>query len=532
MMEPRFTGGSTGQAGRAVPFAILIAFACSLLAFHPYPYDHVVSRWALVRQLADAGTMTIDPYGTLTSDKSEWGGHLYSDKSALLSLACVPPAELVRAAGIGSGGSIPLAGFDPARFFCERLLVSGALLALLLLLRRRLSAESIDPLPAVVALGLGSILLPYSTVLYSHVPAAALLFAGYSLQRESRFRASDICCALASAMDYTVILPFVVLLAFRPRSWWRPSEILTTVLITASAFIPQMAYNRICFGSPFRMGYSLEASEAFAGIGSGFFGFTVPTAGQLLYLLFSPERGLFFYMPWIVPGLAGLVARDGKGRLRIDPGLPAVLGYILLYSALHTRTQGWAFGPRYLIPVIPFAALGLARFAARGPRARWTAALLVVPAAAQALLGLLGEMHLPVHPSEQAIPLPQISISLRMLLDGHHSMWLAGLPGVAALLTGVAVSIICLFRGGRFAPAALLAAPALLVLALSSLSQDWGGRIDYYRGVLAEHRLEYGLASEYFHSAAEDPEAPDLVLERAAMCDSLALAEERSRGVE
>ncbi|HOF66394.1 MAG TPA: hypothetical protein PLX54_08665 [Candidatus Fermentibacter daniensis] len=530
MKEQRSTGGSEGQASRVVPLAILIAVACSLLTFHPYPYDHVVSRWALVRQLVDAGTMRIDPYGTLMSDKSEWLGHFYSDKSALLSLACVPPAGLAAAAGIGSEGSIPLAGFDPARFFCERLLVSGALLALLLLIRRRLRRESTDPLPAVVAIGLGSILLPYSTVLYSHVPAAALLFAGYCLQKESRFRASDICCALAASMDYTVILPFIVLVAFRPRAWWRPSGVLTTVLITAAAFIPQMAYNRICFGNPFRMGYSLEASDAFEGIGSGFFGFTVPTAGQLLYLLFSPERGLFFYMPWIVPGLGGLVARDVKGRLRIDPGLPAVLVYILLYSALHTRTQGWAFGPRYLIPVVPFAALGLSRFAARGARERWAAAFLVIPGILQAFLGLFGEMHLPVHPVEQAVPLPQYSISLRMLLDGHHSMWLAGTIGVAVVLLISALVAAALFRGGRFSPASLLAVPILLALALSSLSQDWGGRIDYYRGVLAEHRMEYGLAATYYARAAQDPTAPPVVSERAARCGFLSAPGSGLRG--
>jgi len=78
------------------------------MAFHPYPYDHVVSRWALVRSIVDDGTMKIDAYSGLTSDRSEWEGHAYSDKSALLSFACVPPAALMKAAGVGSGGSIPL----------------------------------------------------------------------------------------------------------------------------------------------------------------------------------------------------------------------------------------------------------------------------------------------------------------------------------------------------------------------------------------------------------------------------------------
>lgn len=517
MIPVSLPAGDRLPGTRSALVAVLAAVLASLLTFHPYPYDHVVSRWALVRSVIDDGTTAIDRYSALTSDRALRDGHSFSDKSALLSLACVPPAMALESLGIGRAHVIPLGFFDPVRYVCERLLVSGSLLLLLLLLARRASREGIDPLPAVAAAGLGSIILPYSTVLYSHVPAAAMLFAGYSLQQEGRFRASDACCALASAMDYTVLLLYAVLVLFRPRSWWRPSGILAAILITTAAFAPQMAYNAACFGSPFRMGYALEVSEAFAGLHTGFFGFTVPDAGRLLYLLASPERGLLFFMPWIVVGLAGLVSRSGNGRLRIDPGLVMTAVYVVLYSALHTRTQGWAFGPRYLIPVIPFAALGLSRFAERGCRARWAAAFLLIPGVIQAFLGLLGEMHLPVHPVEQAVPLPQVNISLQMLLDGHHSTWIAGLPGAVLPVATALLVVAAVFKGSRFAPAALLSIPLLLAPALSSrnASQGWGGKIDYYRGVLAEHRMEYALAAGYFTMAAQDPAAPALVEELA-----------------
>jgi hypothetical protein len=504
----------------------LLAVACSVLAsiivFQPYPYDHVVSRMALVRQLSDAGTLSIDPYEALTSDKSLWQGRFFSDKSVLFSTACVPIAWAARVAGLSPAGSIPLPGFDPARYLCERVLVSGSFLILLLLLARRCRVEGVDPLPAVTALGLGSILLPYSTALYSHVPSAMLLFAGYILQKEERYRASDMCCALASALDYPVLLLYLILILFRPRRCWRPGPVIASAAILSAAFLPQMAYNLLCFGSPFRMGYAVLASPAFAGAQTGFFGFTLPRPGQLLYLIASPERGLFFYMPWAAAGIAGLVSRGSNGRLSIDPGAVLIPVFLVLFSALYSRTMGWAFGPRYLIPAIPFAALGLARFAARGPRARWAAALLVLPGIIQALLGLFGEMHLPVHPFDQAVPLPQIRISLEMLLDGHHSMWLAGLPGAVLVTAGAALAASSLFRGGRFSIPALAAVPALLLLALSSPGGSWGGRIDYYRGVLAEHRMEYRLAAGYYGRAALDPTAPPVVAERAARCGELA----------
>jgi hypothetical protein len=57
-----------------------------------------------------------------------------------------------------------------------------------------------------------------------------------------------------------------------------------------------------------------------------------------------------------------------------------------------------------------------------------------------------------------------------------------------------------------------------LILALISGSADWGGKIDYYRGLLAEHRREYDLAAGYYLGALEDPAAPEAVRDRLEYC--------------
>ena len=232
-------------------------------------------------------------------------------------------------------------------------------------------------------------------------------------------------------------------------------------------------------------------------------------------ILLSPERGIFFYMPWAFLGLWGLLQGRGfRERLRNDP-LPAlVLSYILLYSAQNAVTAGWAYGQRYLIPVIPFLALGLGRFASNSPVKRAMAAFSILPGILMALLGVFGEMHLPVHPVSNPLPLPQVSFSLRMLLDGHHSSWVLG-AFFAALLAACAIVLwIVLVRrtGIRISSFAWL--PFWLALAIPSSMEDWGGKPDYYRGLMAEHRMEWELAAGYYEAALQDETAPPAVVER------------------
>jgi hypothetical protein len=124
-------------------------------------------------------------------------------------------------------------------------------------------------------------------------------------------------------------------------------------------------------------------------------------------------------------------------------------------------------------------------------------------------------MHLPVHPFERPVPLPQVNISLQMLLDGHHSLWLPGWAGMLVACASALILWALLLRKSRFCPAALLVF-AYLAVAMALSPRNWGGKIDYYRGILAEHRLEYLLAAKYYAAAARDPQAPAEVASMAS----------------
>ena len=495
---------------RVSGLVIALTVLAALSAFHPYPYDNVVTRWALARQLVANGTLKIDPYAGLTNDRAASGGHLYCDKAVWTSIIAAAGYFPLHALGIAdSPGALPVGG--AGRYLVERVVAGGSLLLLLLMLRGLLKRERFPVILPVAAVGFGSILLPYATMLYGHVPAALLIFVSYASQRRKRWLAADITGALASAFEFPLLVLYGVLLAYRRRSDWTPWRAFRVPLILLCAFLPQLLHNWIAFGSPLTMGYSLETAEVFSGMGEGLFGFTLPSPRSLYLLTLSPERGLLFYMPWIALGMAGFFS--GKTKLvpvlRSNPLPACIVLYLLLFSSYYMPTGGWAFGPRHLIPVVPFAAVGLARFMRGSPERAFVAWLLVLPAILQAMLGTLGEPHLPVHPAERPIPLPQVSIALKMMLDGHHATWLLGTAGVLAIVLG---AMLLWFRSGYGAVRVTWWGVAALLfwaaLGLLSPSSGWEGKLGYYRGVLAQHRREYRLAAGYYREALEDPTAP------------------------
>jgi len=92
----------------------------------------------------------------------------------------------------------------------------------------------------------------------------------------------------------------------------------------------------------------------------GLFGLTVPSLRAAAELLAS-DKGLLVLTPLALAGVGGLLAlRRGAARREANLAL-AVCGAFLLYnSAYFLPFGGWVPGPRFLIPALPFVALGIA----------------------------------------------------------------------------------------------------------------------------------------------------------------------------
>lgn len=114
-----------------------------------------------------------------------------------------------------------------------------------------------------------------------------------------------------------------------------------------------LLYNYYRFGNPLETGYSLAWSLAhsdkfdfwsFSGFPEAFFGF-----------LFSPGKGLIFFSTTIVIALFGIKTFWEKQRLIFYAILLISAAYLIIFS-LNFAWHGsiWSYGPRYILPIIPF----------------------------------------------------------------------------------------------------------------------------------------------------------------------------------
>jgi len=137
-------------------------------------------------------------------------------------------------------------------------------------------------------------------------------------------------------------------------SLWSATLFGLPLLFFAGAFL---WLNWLRFGSPLETGYG-DGGEAF----------TFNYAVSLPALLFSPNKGLFIFAPALLVGLAGwprFWRQHGHLALLL---LGLTLANWLFYGAWFRWTGGVAWGPRFLVPVIPFLLLPLAQVLARPSR--------------------------------------------------------------------------------------------------------------------------------------------------------------------
>ncbi len=111
-----------------------------------------------------------------------------------------------------------------------------------------------------------------------------------------------------------------------------------------------VAYNLVRFGSPFDTGYHFDSGE----------GFTTPIWQGLWGLLFSPYRSIFLHTPLFIASMIAFVPFWRRHRSEAAAIAAISLTLILMYSAWWMWWGGYAWGPRFLVPLTPFWVLLLA----------------------------------------------------------------------------------------------------------------------------------------------------------------------------
>jgi hypothetical protein len=249
---------------------------------------------------------------------------------------------------------------------------------LLLLLVWRM-AERYEPgygAAAAVILGLGTMVLPLSTLLFSHVFTAFLGFAAFALMvRERDGPPSAILLGLAGlAMGYSVTseypLFFVALVLGLYLLSRRDALSAPLIVRRAGAYIagglvgivPLLLYNHYAFRSWTHLAYSDVPRQQ-----TGFFGIGAPSLKVLATLLFD-SRGLLTISPVLVLGAIGtvLLYRRGKRAEALTIG-GVCLCYIGYNSGYYLPFGGGFMGPRFLTTMLPFLAFPIALALKRFP---------------------------------------------------------------------------------------------------------------------------------------------------------------------
>jgi hypothetical protein len=403
------------------------------------------SNYSLVRAL-HGGTATIDQWHWETKDESWHKGHYYSVKAPILPALTLPVYEVLTRVG-GDKWAYEVAmsarehsswrwrptatpqglyGKNRIRTYHVRdrieqstpiiwvLNLFGSVLpALALMLLVRWAAERIEPgygTATAITLGLATMVLPFSTLYFSHVLAALLAFAAFALlmrerdgpQRLKLLALAGLLSGLAFATEYPLAFAGAALGLYAICRGDRVKRGLVYAGGCIAGSLPLFAYNLAAFGSITHFSYKnaveKQGRTGHDVLGSneeGFFGITLPEPKVALELLFS-SKGLLTLAPVLAMGIVGTVLLHRRGRRAEALTIAGIAGVYLVYNSGYWLPYGGGTpGPRFLMPVVPFLALPLAIAWRRFPA---TTLALAVPSAlfmltATLTFPLIGDDH-------------------------------------------------------------------------------------------------------------------------------------------
>jgi hypothetical protein len=225
------------------------------------------------------------------------------------------------------------------------------LLAFHLLLRMREGFERFELPRARVLLGLGGALGMALLTRVAVLPACLVVGVAAEVQLRAGFRALRV-SRWAQAQ------------ARRTHTVWRAAAVLAGPFLACVVVL--LVTNAVRFGDALDPGYGRV-------LRGGFFGGD-PLAG-LAGLCVSPGRGLLWMAPLVVVAPLGLWRAWSDGlRLPCLVACGVLAACLAVAAPLRGWGGAWTYGPRYLLPALPFLWLGVARAfgTPRGSRAwRW-----------------------------------------------------------------------------------------------------------------------------------------------------------------
>lgn len=279
---------------------------------------------------------------------------------------------------------------------------------------------------AAIVFGFGSTAWSYSNTIYQHIPTAFLFllafYAVWKFKQQKKYSwpwgiGAWFIYGISWFFDYPnaiILLPLMLyfliaslnldLTPAKLRIRLRASFIITSIIFI-SVIALHGYYNVLAFGKPLQFSntlprYEISNYEELIGVDTEVVASqkSEPTtifrevnlARGVYELTVAPDKGLFFFSPIFLMGLLGVYYLRRQINLEVGILLGAAATTLLLYGSFADPYGGWAYGPRYLIPVMPILAL-FAGFAIYRSKlwGRVTGFILFLISSAIALLGAL-----------------------------------------------------------------------------------------------------------------------------------------------
>ncbi|MCL2724656.1 MAG: hypothetical protein FWD69_09495 [Polyangiaceae bacterium] len=373
-------------------FAVLslITYAYFYQGADPNQHSRIFLTDALLRRSVD-----ITPDHGYTIDKSFFHERFLADKAPGISALAVPIRAVMGWLDrlVGAGTAVDS---ERARMHFLAIVLCGIAGVVSTLwvgdIVESYGANRREKTLSMVAYGFGTLVFPFSTVLFGHSFAAMLILAcfrvvrgdfGGRLSLRGRSALFGFLGSLTIVTEYpTAVMIGVLAISLVLGRGGKPSRAIEVVIGGALGALPLLAlhayYLKVAFGSPFSMPYSHVFEPVFRmNHDKGLLGINLPSLGGIYGISLSPYRGLLFMCPHLLLAIFGFAywLRDGGERdLRLVATL--LVAYLLFSSAYYAWDGGGSTGPRHFIPALAFLSIPFFFFIRRSNWHFWLGAAL------------------------------------------------------------------------------------------------------------------------------------------------------------